>query len=433
MSKNVCFFHHYATPLSMSGMQRPSYFAKQLALSGYKTTVFAAAYLHYSNQNLIENKKDLYVVQKEGDTTFVFVRTPAYTDSLKARVKNMLAYFWNVRKAAKQYFKEHPEAKPDVIIASSPHPFTMAAGIFAGRTFKVPCICEVRDFWPEGFFLRGLVSPKSIFGRLLLHGERWIYTNADAMIFLKEGDVNYLKEQGWDENSPGGNIPLEKCFYINNGIDLPEYLKMREEPYDDPDLKSGKFTVVYVGSVRRLNNLDHLLDCAKYLQDKEDIEFLVFGDGNMLPALKERVAKENITNVKFKGAVPRKAIPAILAQSGVALMCYTNTEYNWSRGNSSNKLFEYFAAGKPVISTIKMGYDIIEKYQCGFSDETYDPQKLAALILKVKEMPPDEYKQLCDNAMTAARDFDFSALTERLKKVIEYVIAKRRNSTVKEK
>ncbi len=78
-----------------------------------------------------------------------------------------------------------------------------------------------------------------------------------------------------------------------------------------------------------------------------------------------RVENENLDNVKMKGFVNKKYIPYILSKSSVNILNYSQTQYNWSRGNSSNKLFEYMASGKPMISTVKMGYSIIEKYKCG--------------------------------------------------------------------
>ena len=54
--------------------------------------------------------------------------------------------------------------KPDIIIASSVHPLTMVAGIKIARKLKIPCICEIRDLWPEAIFSFGKLKEK-IFGK----------------------------------------------------------------------------------------------------------------------------------------------------------------------------------------------------------------------------------------------------------------------------
>ncbi len=79
------------------------------------------------------------------------------------------------------------------------------------------------------------------------------------------------------------------------------------------------------------------------------------------------------------------------------------------------------ASGKPIISTVKMGYCILDKYQCGLSLEECTPRALAEEILKIHDMPMETYVRMAENAKEGAKDFDFSVLTERLYRVIESV------------
>ena len=102
-------------------------------------------------------------------------------------------------------------------------------------------------------------------------------------------------------------------------------------------------------------------------------------------------------------------------------MNYSQAKYNWSRGNSSNKLFEYMASGKPIISTVHMGYSIIKKYNCGIELEEDTPIALANEIIRFHDMTQEERNEIGNNASEGAKDFDFNVLTEKLIKVIESV------------
>lgn len=137
--------------------------------------------------------------------------------------------------------------------------------------------------------------------------------------------------------------------------------------------------------------------------------------------LQQRVEDEKISNVVFKGFVEKKYIPYILSRSSVNILNYSQSQYNWSRGNSSNKLFEYMASGKPIISTVKMGYCILDKYQCGFSLEECTPEALAKEIRKIHDLPEEACAVMAENARKGAEDFDFSVLTERLYQVLRKV------------
>ena len=143
---------------------------------------------------------------------------------------------------------------------------------------------------------------------------------------------------------------------------------------------------MYTGTIRPVNNVGNLLDTAKLLKDQKDIRFLIFGGGSQLELMQERVKKEKIGNVVLKGFVEKKYIPYILSRSSVNILNYSQSQYNWSRGNSSNKLFEYMASGKPIISTVKMGYCILEKYQCGLSLEECTPEALAEEIRNIHDL-----------------------------------------------
>lgn len=416
---NFWIFHHYASLPSKNGYIRPFRFAQHLKKEKIRTAIFVSSYHHWSDENVIKNGA-LYKIEYADQVPFIFVRTPSSAAGNIARVKNMAAFALRLGKVTRQ--TEFDLGRPDVILASSPHPFTMIAGILLARKYKIPCICEIRDLWPEAIFYAGKISEKNIIGKIMIFTEHWIYKHADALIFTKEGDTDYLREKKWTTGQ-GGDINLKKCFYINNGVDLNTYDNEREKMvFHDADLEDDSFKIIYAGAIRLINNVENIVEAAKLLPKESNIKILIYGDGNFREELEKKVRDENIRNVKFKGYVDQKYIPFILSVSSANLLNYTDTNYNWSRGNSSNKLFEYLASGKPVISTIKTGYSIIQKYDCGIEMESGTPEELARSILYIQSLNHERYEELCINARRAAQDFDYGKLSEKLNKVISSLI-----------
>lgn len=414
----IWLMNHYATNQFTARAGRHYWFARELRRRGYDVTVFCATTFLDNEEEIDTGGKVLAIKRAEG-VPFVFVKTCVSVGNGMDRVKNMGLFYKNLSPAAKAYARKY--GRPDIILASSVHPLTMVAGIQMAKKMHIPCICEVRDLWPEAIFQFGKIKEKSLLGIMLVAGEHWIYRNADALIFTKEGDTDYLKEKRWTTEQ-GGDIDLAKCHYINNGVDITDYEKrIRENPLDDEDLKGGKFNVIYAGTIRPVNNVGNLLDTAKLFRGREkyrNVQFLIYGDGVELPRLQQRAKKENLSNVKLKGFVDRKYIPYILSRSSVNMLNYSQGQYNWARGNSSNKLFEYMASGKPVISTVHMGYSIIQKYQCGVELEKDSPKELEEQIIRFHDMDKEEYESIGKNAKAGARDFDFKVLTDELEKVI---------------
>lgn len=422
MILNIWLINHYATSQYTAKAGRHFWFAKELKKRGYEVTVFCAN-TFFENGEEVDIDGNVFTVKKTENIPFVFVKTVVSRGNGIDRLKNMALFYRNLFPTTKAYAKEN--GLPNFILASSVHPLTMVAGIKIAKKMKVPCICEVRDLWPEAIFRFGKVKENSLLGKMLVKGEHWIYRNADALIFTKEGDIDYLKERRWIKEQ-GGDIDIAKCHYINNGVDINDY-ERRAKVYalNDNDLNGKKFNVIYAGSIRPINNVGNILDAAKLLDgiaEYSDIQFLIFGDGVELSKLETRIKNENIKNVKLKGFVERKYIPYILSKSSVNILNYSQGQYNWSRGNSSNKLFEYMASGKPIIATVHMGYSIINRYNCGVELNEDTPKALAQQIVRFYNMSSEELNEIGKNARDGAKDFDFRKLTDKLINVIESVI-----------
>lgn len=417
MRKDIWLINHYATNMYESKGGRHYWFAKKLLEKGYSPTIFCANTFYNKNEKVFIEFSKIYTKKVQNNIPFIFIKTiPSVGNGIK-RVVNMFLFYWNLKKVAKEFIKNNK--KPDVILASSVHPLTLVAGIQISKKYNIPCICEIRDLWPEAIFYFNKAKEKSLLGRILIKGEHWIYKNANALIFTKEGDRDYLLEKKWDIEQ-GGDIDLKKVHYINNGIDIEQYKIQKNKKFDDEDLDNNDFKVIYTGAIRPINNVGIILDVAKKLE-KEKIIFLIYGDGNEKSKLEKRLLDENIKNVKFKGLVSKEKIPYILSKGSINLLNYSPTQYNWSRGNSSNKLFEYMASGKPVLSNVKMGYSILKKYNCGKELDNPTIDKLADEILKIKNMAKEEYDNFGKNGIKASEKFDFNILTNKLIDIIEKV------------
>jgi hypothetical protein len=76
------------------------------------------------------------------------------------------------------------------------------------------------------------------------------------------------------------------------------------------------------------------------------------------------------------------------------------------------------ASGKPIISTVKMGYSPFKKYNIGIEIEDAKPKDIADAIVKIKNLDIKEFELLSSNAMNAAQDFDFKIHTNKLIDII---------------
>lgn len=414
MKKNIWIWNHYATNMIEDKAGRHYWLAENLILKGYNPTIFCASTLHNTDNN-IDTEGNIYIQKESEDIPFVIVKTPHYSGNGKKRIINMISFYMNLFPTAKEYANKY--GKPDVILASSVHPLTLVAGIKIAKKFGIPCICEVRDLWPESIVAYGSLKRNSVIAKILYLGEKWIYKNADYVIMTWEGGKQYIIDQGWDKQ-----IDLNKIKHISNGVVINSFDKnCQDRVIIDSDLDDNNFkNLIYAGSIRKVNNLGLLLDAAKIIQDYDQkIRFLIYGSGNEKETLERKCKDEGINNVIFKGRVEKKMVPSILKRSYANILHNSSTSLD-KYGQSQNKFFEYLAAGRAIIQTYTTGYSILEKYNCGISAVTQKPEKIAEIILEVCK-DNEKAEQMGQNARKAAYEFDFTKLTDKLIKVIKNV------------
>ena len=414
---NIWIINHYALTPSQGGLCRHYYFAKRLIEKGHNVRIITSSAIHNTQINMIDKgDKTLFKEIDVDGLTYTYIKSGQYTGNGLGRIKNMLSFALNIAKVRKQYEAENP----DIIYTSSPDLFTAYFSQKLAKKMNLPNIVEIRDLWPLSIVDYKNMSNCNPIIKVLYGLEKKIYKKADALIFTMPGGKDYIVDKKWDKC-----VSLNKVFNINNGIDINEQEKQKKDYiYIDADLADeSTFKVIYAGSIRQANNISNLIGAAQKIleQGYKDIKFIIFGDGTQRKALEEKCKRENIENVIFKGKVEKKYIPNILSHSDLNILNYKNVNI-WKYGGSQNKLFEYLASGRPVLSTIKMGHSLIAECHCGVELDNQNVDTLANAIMNMYNLPKDDYDKMCRNAREAAKNYDFDILTQKLIEVINYVM-----------
>jgi len=401
--RTVWILNHYAT----SRHGRHYKLAYHLAKKGYRITIFAASTVHNTGENRAAGKA-AYIIEEHAGVPCVFIGARDYSGNNGDRIGNMIDYAWRVVYVSKKFGRE----KPDVVLASSVHPFTWLSGYIIARRYSAKFIAETRDLWPQTLIDMGRLRENSIVAKVLYWLERFIYTKADKLIFTMPGGKDYVASLGLDTS---------KVAYINNGVDLEEFHQNRvTHVLPDADLdRIDVFKVVYTGSMGQANALHYVVEAAEILQRRgfSKILFLLYGDGYQKMKLEELARGKGLTNIRFRGRVEKRFVPSILSRSDLNIFTGQHIPL-YKYGLSLNKMFEYFASGKPTISNIECGYDLLDKYQCGITVQGGCPEALADGIIKFYNMPPGDYARFCQNASLAAEYFDYEVLADKLEQVI---------------
>lgn len=413
MKINIWIMNHYATEMFEDKGGRHYNFAKYLKKSGYNPTIFCANTYHNKadKREDVGNKK--YKLVKDENTQYVYVKTSLYQGNGISRIKNMFFFFKNLFYVTKRYSKEVGE-KPDVILASSAHPLTSVAGILIARRYKVKCIVEIRDLWPESIVVYSEKWTRNhMLIKLLYNIEKWIYMKADDVIFTMAGGYDYICDKEWNRD-----ILKTKVHYINNGVDIENFrnnmlqYQLQDEDLDDESI----IKVVYVGSIRLVNDLGVLVDVAKMIEDKK-VRILVWGRGDEEEMLRKRVMDEKIQNVIFKGHVNKQYVPYILSKADINVAHYSFANIN-RYGTSRNKNFEYLASGKLTISTEYDKYDFPDD-SVRLSKNCKTSEDILELLNYALHLDNEIVSEMNIKAKEYIYRYDFQYLTDKLINIIE--------------
>jgi glycosyltransferase involved in cell wall biosynthesis len=157
---------------------------------------------------------------------------------------------------------------------------------------------------------------------------------------------------------------------------------------DDQWRRGRKHLVGYVGIMGSQDGLDYLLDAADLLaaQGRDDIQFVLVGDGPELPRLQARAAGLGLgEQVEFTGLVSSsRLLGSILATADV---CVSPDEVNAMNDISTmNKVLEYMALGKPVVQ-----FELTEgRFSAGDSSLYAAPNDAASLAECIARLVDDD-------------------------------------------
>ncbi len=403
MGKGVWIVNEYNGPKGIR--TRQTVLSQCLREHGYEVYLICGSSDFRGGENAIHGNDEYRLVEADG-AKFYVIKTSNYRKTYE-RVLVSLQFqnrVWRLRDKL---------PKPDVIVSDF-------AGLFGNvflkwrKKYGTRVIYDILDLWPEGFVEMGYIKKDSLIAKVLYNMEHKSYRDADGLIFSMQGGRDYIIDKGWSKEV-GGDVDTSDIGYLNNGVDLETIDRERlEVKLDDPDLETTKFKVVYLGSISAMNGLDVLVETAKVIRNRGNnkVIFLIYGYGNQEEQLKKMVSDYGLSNIKFKGKLEKKYAMSLLSRSDLNIFTFRDSPL-WKYGVSPNKLFMYFASGKPVLSMIRPNYDLVEKKEAGISVENR-PEVVADAIERFCKMSKEEYDKYCCNARATAEEYDYRNLVQVL-------------------
>ena len=374
----ILFLSHYFPPEVNAPATRTYEHCKQWVKMGHEVTVVSCVPHHPMGKAYPGYKNKFYHVEQKDGIKAIKIFT--YITANEGFIKRTFNYvFYMLMAILMAPFLP----KADVVISTSPQFFNGLAGYFVSRIKRARWLLEIRDLWPESIIAVGAISNKRAIA-LLEWIERFVYRKADHIVAVTNAFKTHIAAHGANPDD---------ITVIRNGVDLSFFDSeaKRDQAYARSIGVEGKFVASYVGTHGMAHGLDTLIAAAELLRERDDIVFLMAGDGAERERLQQAINQRNLTNIKMLGQLPKADMPKLWSVSDASLVLLRKLDLFLTVIPS--KIFESMAMKKPIVMGVEgESREIIAEAGSGVMMEPENAADLAEAVAKLADSP-----ELCRN------------------------------------
>ena len=289
----------------------------------------------------------------------------------QGRFQRMLVWPWRVLKRAL-------EIRASVYHFHDPELLTVALGF---KKYGARVVYDSHEDTPRSVLSRGWIpfAVRRFISVVLELFENFVARRMDCVV----GATPFIAERF--ENAGC------RALAINN---FPLSAEIRVEESTQPQLP----VVCFLGGISHVRGLKEIITALEPLETR----LLLAGPLDRSSTLQDLKELVGWRNVDYKGNLDRRVAVSTMMSASVGMICYL-PEPNHVNAYP-NKLFEYMAAGLPVIaSDFPLWRSIIDGADCGICVDPTDPVDIRRAIVILMD-DPDERQRLGANGRKAVQE-----------------------------
>lgn len=146
-----------------------------------------------------------------------------------------------------------------------------------------------------------------------------------------------------------------------------------------------KTVVLHAGTLGVPSGATVIAEAANLLREREDLLFVLVGEGSAKPAVEARAKELKLSNMLFLPFQPRERLPELQASGDFGLVTYLHGRH---RTSWPSKMLGYMAAGRPILASIDPDSDTareMEQQRFGLVVPAEDPRALADGVVRMAD------------------------------------------------
>lgn len=400
MQPHIWIVNQFANTPEVPGHTRQYEFGKFLSGAGFDVSIFASDY-NLAQRCFRKLEPPYFWLQEEQDNVLLnWLYAIPYQKNDWRRYLNMLSF--TITFLIRGLFYR----KPDLVIGSSPQLMAAFASCLIAKLKGAKFYFEVRDLWPQVLVELGGKSPDSGLVKILGAMEAWLYRHSDRVIVLSKGCLSYVKDKG-----------AKEAVWLPNGPDLDMFQSdfSTDEAKTHYGVDPTRFSLLYAGAHGKANALHTIVKACQILdkQAPDQFQVILVGDGPEKAALIS--LGQDLQCLEFRDPIPKQEMPNLLQNVDAGLLTLEDIPL-FKYGVSPNKLYDYYAAHKPVVVAVGgLINEEVKTYELGKTAHPEKPQELAEAIQALGDLPESAQSLMGERAYQLASSvYSRSQVSEKL-------------------
>lgn len=263
----------------------------------------------------------------------------------------------------------------DLIICVSPPFYLGLPALVHKMVYGTPVVSHVQDLQVDAARQLKIIKGEVLL-RVLEVFEQFLLRRMDRVSTISTGMLDRLRLKG---------VGAEKLLLFPNWVDekviypLPREQSLRKEWGFEEDDR----VILYAGNLGVKQGLGYLLSLAEDFKHREEVHFVIVGDGGKKEELIRDVATRSLTNVQFKPLQPLAKLAACLAAADVHLVLQLKAAADLVM---PSKLTNILAVGGHALITADVGstlYEVVYEHKLGTLVPAEDASALAEGLRRV--------------------------------------------------
>lgn len=312
-------------------------------------------------------------------------RVPLYVPARPTGARRILHHVSFAASALPAMLASAVRSRPDAILTVAPSLIAAPVALVLARLLGVPAWLHVQDFEVGAAMGTGLIGTGSRTSRWALMVERAVMRRFDRvssispemcakLVGMGIAEARVVEFRNWAQNlaKPGDPGRYRETWAITT-------------PH----------VALYSGNIANKQGIEIVIDAAERLRDRQDLTFIICGQGPNRAALEQRA--RGLPNVRIHDLQPVEALPDLLALATVHLLPQRAATADLVL---PSKLTNMLASGRPIIVTASPGTGLAREVSgCGL---VTPPEDAAALVAAIEQIVDDPDRAIKFGA--AARD-----------------------------